>query len=392
MEFITARMRYFYRRLAQSFCFGCVMILATSAIAATPQKPVDVYSATAKLRNIPKTLNAVGNMKAIKSVSLSFDAAGTLTHIYQSDGKRVKQGELIAQLDDQTDLAQLKSYQASLQLTQSTYQRMQSVVKFGAVSQQMLDAKHAEMVQAQAQVQQQKVLISKKQLKAPFSGVLGTYQFSTGAYISKGTPVVKLVQEAPLKVAYTIPASDRSELEIGQSVTVESSAYPDKKFTGIVSYISPEVNQGSGTVNVEAKVDNPDFLLLPGMFVSVIQTLQEKRALLMIPDIALMTDINGQYVYKIGKDNIVSKTYVKAGILADNRVQILSGLKANDVIVAAGQQKLSDGDHVNILQASLPGSATQSSVQTKAHHQVVEGHHASTLSHRAAVKAAKSKQ
>ena len=354
MESVVTGMRHLHRRLAKSFILVSALCMVMPAMAAPKSKVVDVYAATAKLRNIPKTLNAVGNMKAIKSVNLSFDASGRLTHIYQSDGKRVKQGELIAQLDDQTDLAQLKSYQASLQLTQSTYQRMQSVVKFGAVSQQMLDAKHAEMVKAQAQVQQQKVLIGKKQLKAPFTGVLGTYQFSTGAYISQGQAIVKLVQEAPLKVSYTIPASDRSELEIGQNVTVKSSAYPDKTFTGIVSYISPEVNQGSGTVNVEAKVDNPDFLLLPGMFASVTQTLQEKRPLLMIPDIALLTDINGQYVFKIGQGNVVTKTYVKVGIIADNRAQILSGLKAGDVVVAAGQQKLSDGDHINVLKASLP--------------------------------------
>jgi len=354
MEFTTTRMYHFNRRLAQLLCFTSFICLPVTAISVSNHKAVDVYSATAKLRNIPKTLNAVGNMKAIKSVNLSFDASGTLTNIYQSNGKRVQQGELIAQLDDQTDLAQLKSYQASLQLTQSTYQRMLSVKKFGAISQQMLDAKRAEMVKAEAHVQQQKVLISKKQLKAPFSGVLGTYQFSTGAYISQGATLVKLVQEAPLKVTYTIPASDRSELEIGQNLTVKSNAYPDKTFTGIVSYISPEVNQGSGTINVEAKVDNPDFLLLPGMFVSVIQTLQEKRALLMIPDIALLTDINGQYIYKIGADSVVHKNYVEVGIIADNRAQILTGLKVGDLVVSAGQQKLDDGDHVNVLKASLP--------------------------------------
>ncbi len=379
MVFIATPIGRLNRRVTQSFCLGLAFTLMAQSAAASEQKPIDVYSATAKLRNIPKTLNAVGNMKAIKSVSLSFDASGTLTHIYQSDGKRVKQGELIAQLDDQTDLAQLKSYQASLQLTQSTYQRMLSVKKFGAVSQQMLDAKHAEMIKAQAQVQQQKVLISKKQLKAPFSGVLGTYQFSTGAYISKGTAVVKLVQEAPLKVAYTIPVSDRSELEIGQNVVVKSNAYPHKSFAGIVSYISPEVNQGSGTVNVEAKVNNPDFLLLPGMFVSVIQTLQEKRSLLMIPDIALLTDINGQYVYQVDANNVAHKTYVKVGIIADNRAQILSGLKAGDIVVSAGQQKLSDGDHVNVLKASLPATPAGKSSDTSRHH--ISPHQATKAKH-----------
>jgi len=218
----------------------------------------------------------------------------------------------------------------------------------------MLDAEHAKLVQAQAQVQQQQVLISKKQMRAPFDGVLGTYQFSVGAYISSGTPVVKLVQEAPLKVKYTLPASYRSQLEIGQNIEVDSSAYPKKHFTGIVSFISPEVNTGSGTISVEAKVKNPDFLLLPGMFVSVDQVLQEQRTLLMVPDIAVLTDINGQYVYRVDDSNKVSKVYVKVGIVADNKAQILSGLKANDVVVTAGQQKLNDGDYVKELSTKLP--------------------------------------
>lgn len=324
-------------------------------ITKTDSDAIGVFVSQAKEQVIPTTIEAYGHVRAIQSVDLSFVVDGHLTKILAHNGERIKAGQEVAQLDDQSDQSALTSMKADLQLAQSTYERALQIQQFGGVSKQMLEADKAQVVKAKAQVQQQEVLISQKKLLAPFDGVLGMFQYSIGAYLPKGTTLVSLVQQAPLAVRYSVPATNRSELEIGQSVVVKSGSYPDKTFPGILSYISPEVNKGTGTITLEARVDNPDFLLMPGMFVSIEQTINPDRQVLVIPDVALMTDIMGQYVF-VDEHHRARKVYVTVGQLVDNLAIINHGLKPGDIVVTAGQQKLDSGDRLKILQPALAGS------------------------------------
>ena len=324
--------------------------------------PIAVLTAKVRKVNIPQTLTAVGTIKAIQSVSLSFNVSGQLVNIYPNNGETVKKGQKIAKLDDQSDLAVLRADKAAYQLAQATYQRMLTIRQYGAISDQTIDQQHASMVQAQAQLQGQQVLVNQKTLKAPFAGVLGNFQFSIGAYIPSGTTVVRLVQESPLEVDYSVPADQRPQLEIGQDVQVTTSAYPNKVFSGIVSFISPEVNKGSATITIAAKVDNPDFLLLPGMFVSVTQVLQQQHSEIVVPNLAISTDVNGQYIYKV-VDGKAQKDYVSVGEISGNNTQVIAGAVPGDVVVVAGQQKLQPGSAVTLLNDSkLP--AEQSNLTT----------------------------
>jgi membrane fusion protein (multidrug efflux system) len=310
--------------------------------------PVSVIVNKASMVNVPSVLTAVGYMKAMRSIGLSFEVDGNLAKIYFNNGERVKAGDDIAELDTSVDQAQLSAYQADLQLAQATYNRMLAIKDSGAISPQMLDSSKAALLKAQAMVSQQEYVIASKKFVAPFDGVLGDFQYNVGAFLPKGTVVVQLVQEAPLIVQYSVPVFYKPEVEIGQSVQVQSPAYPGQTFKGILSYVSPQVNPDSGTITMQAKVDNPDFLLLPGMFVSIRHTLNPNRELLMVPDVAIMTDIAGQYVFKIIDDH-VQKVYVKVGDLTNNLSEVSGDIKAGDQVVIAGQQKLIDGSKITII-------------------------------------------
>ncbi|MDF2690603.1 MAG: transporter [Gammaproteobacteria bacterium] len=331
-------------------------------IETTQLPPVSVIVNKAAMVNVPDVLTAVGYMKAIQSIGLSFQVDGNLSKIYFANGERVKAGDTIAELDTQVDRAQLAADQADLQLAQSTYARILAIKNSGAISPQMLDSQKAQLLKAQAMVDQQEDVIAAKKFVAPFDGVLGDFQYSVGAFLPKGTVVVQLVQEAPLMVQYSVPVFYRSELEIGQSVSVQTSAYPGQIFKGILSYISPQVDANSGTITLQAKIDNPDFLLLPGMFVSIKHTINPNRELLMVPDVALMTDIAGQYVFKIVGEK-VQKVYVTVGDLTNNMSEVSGNIQAGDQIVVAGQQKLVDGSRINIINdASVPVSTASPKV------------------------------
>lgn len=305
---------------------------------------------TAKVQNVtaPQSIDAVGNMQAILSVPVSFNATGVISKIYVKDGEQVKKGQLIAALDSRGDMAQLQSYQANLALQKANYQRMLSIRNSGAISQQMLDSQKALWQQAVAQVNQQQLFIEQKSFYAPFDGVLSNFSMSSGSYLAQGTAIATLVQEAPLVVQFTLPVSDRPQIELGQPVTVTSAAYPNQVFSGVLSYASPVASSTSGTMALQATIPNPDFLLLPGMFVSVSELVNPNRQLPMVPDVALMSDIVGQYVFKVEGDH-VHKVYVTVGQSIGNLVPINTGLLVGDTVVIAGQQKLNDGTTVTDL-------------------------------------------
>ncbi|MDO8953709.1 MAG: efflux RND transporter periplasmic adaptor subunit [Gammaproteobacteria bacterium] len=319
--------------------------IVTTSIAPAP---ISVIVNKATVVNVPGVLTAVGYMKAIQSIGLSFDVDGNLSKIYFNNGERVKAGDTVAELDTTVDQAQLAADQADLQLANATYQRILAIKDSGAISPQMLDSQKAQLLKARAVVAQQEDVIANKKFIAPFDGVLGDFQYNVGAFLPKGSVVVQLIQEAPLLVQFAVPVFYKSQVEIGQSVTVESSAYPNQTFKGILSYISPQVNPNSGTITLQAKVSNPDFLLLPGMFVGLQQTLNPNRELLMVPDVALMTDIAGQYVFKVVGSN-VQKVYVSVGDLSHNLSEVTGNIKAGDEVVIAGQQKLIDGSKITII-------------------------------------------
>lgn len=320
--------------------------VALCGYSATPVKPkvTNVSISKASMQVVPETVSAYGHMQAIHQVSLSFEASGHINKIYKRSG-RVKEHELIMTLNDDVDQAQLKADQATLKLDQSNYQRSLKLKVFGGVSAAALEGAKAKVNKDEAVVEGQQALINKKKLLAPFAGVLGDLKFSKGAYINAGQNVMSLVQEAPLKVRYSLPGRYKTQLEIGQAATV----YQDSKsYKGLVNFISPQVNTDSGTLTIEAKVTNKDYALTPGEFVNVIQILNPNRKLLVIPSVAVMSDILGQYVFVI-KDNVAEKVYLKTGIVSKSDIQVKKGLKLGDEVVVAGQQKIFDGYKVKIV-------------------------------------------
>lgn len=316
--------------------------------------PVAVNVGEVKTINVPERISAVGHMYAVKQVDLSFDNDGKLKQKYFKNGDRVLAGESVASLDDEKDLANLKSLQAKLDLAKQTYARVKILEKSGAISKEDVDQKFADLQEAEANVEQQKTVLEHDKLKAPFTGVLGTYNFDIGTYISAGTAVVQLTQENPLKIRFSIPADLKPKVAIGNAVELTSSTYKDKIFTGTVGYISPTVSSKSGTLEIEAQVANDDYLLSPGMFMSVSQILQAKRLMLVVPNMAVQVDRQGSFVYVVNPDNTVKATTIQVDLIRDGYTEVTSGLKAGQKIVIVGANKLSDGMKIKVSDIPPP--------------------------------------
>ncbi len=341
-------MKSFFALLLSFFLLNFGLIFAKESAKVKP--PQDVILATASMQTVPITISSVGKVVAQKQVPLSFDVDGRLGSVLVNNGQVVKKQQLIATLDDKSDQAQLASLQANYQLQNDTYQRQLQLSKVGGVSAQALQQAHYNVVDAKAQVDQQQQVIKQKKLYAPFAGVVTLISTQVGAYFPKGTALTDLVQQSPLAIEYNLPAQKKDQVEIGQEVKVQSPYISNQTFTGTVNYVAPKIESNNGTFTLQASVKNKDFILLPGMFVSVKQVIDPNNKALLIPEIAVMTDIDGQYVFMYqAKNKTVQKQYIEQGDIIKDQAEVNSGLQKGDQVVVAGNQQLEDGQSVHVI-------------------------------------------
>ncbi|OAJ34200.1 efflux RND transporter periplasmic adaptor subunit [Piscirickettsia salmonis] len=323
---------------------------------------VSVQTQAVKEVTVEDSLQALGTLAPSQEVTLSFDAAGHITKINYKNGQYVKKGAIIAELNNASEKAELKSLLADAQVKALDYQRYLKLSKIGGVSEQMLDKEHASMVQAAAKVEGKKVELAQRQLVAPFTGFLGEFNINLGAYVGTGQAIVRLVAISPLKVAYSVPQGQKSKLLLGQSVNVKSDA-SNQLVSGLVQFISPTVNTDTGTIALEAEIQNKDYKLSPGMYVSVKQLLGNQHRVLIVPETAVSVNEKGASVY-IVNNNIAHLVKVTLGSRDQGNVEVLTGLTADQQVVVAGTQKLKDGMSVKVIPAA-PVSVEETATQLK---------------------------
>ena len=369
--------RYYKFLLIIAFFIVCAPYIFVSLFAVTTvktknakslqqQTPAVLVQVTqVKTANLPKQISALGSLTSTQKVTMSSEVAGRVDKLFFKSGQVVGKGMPIVQLDDSKASADYESAVTALQLSRSNLARVQSL-PVGTIAQQDVEKLQATVKSDEANVKSAQATLSQKEITAPFTGVLGSFQVNVGDYVSPGQALVTLVNSDQLQVDYSVSEDNLPELKIGQLVTVTSSAYPNQRFVGTVNFISPTVDKSTRAVAVQAIVPNKKSQLSSGMFVHVEQQIATVQGAMVIPQQAVTADVKGYTVYKIvnNRANLISITI---GARFAGQVQVLSGLKVGDTVVIAGQQKLQDGMAVQLMSQYSNGasSATNSSDQSQ---------------------------
>lgn len=315
-------------------------------------EPITVATTPVRVAEINEKFTTFGSMEAIQKVVISSDDDSRVTKIYFKNGQLVSKGTPIIQLDDSVAKADLATKKATLALAKRTYERHLQLFDVGAATKESLDQLLSEEKSDMIAVKNSEITLENLTLKAPFDGHLGAFTVNAGDYVAAGQALVTVVKKSPIRVAYSIPQSYSEKLKIGQKVVVQAKAIPHQSFTGELSYISPTIDPNTGTVSLEATFANSDGLLAPGMFVQVENILGQNRSALVIPEVALLSDIQGNYVYTV-KDGKAARINITIGNIEEGQVQVLKGLDKNQEIISEGQQKLSDGDLVTVVDSTV---------------------------------------
>ncbi len=349
--------------IALGVLFGCIILykgfsaLMLSYYLSHSEVTLTVSTAKTTYTNWQPKLTATGSLRAIQGVNVTTELAAMVKQIYFVPGSMVKQGELLVQLNADSDIAQLHSLQANAKLALLTFNRDKAQFKVHAVSKQTLDNDEGNLNSLNAQVAQQVAIVNKKTIRAPFSGRLGISQINPGQYLNPGDQIVMLQTLNPIYVDFLVPQQALAQLKVNQLVSLTSDSFPKQVFHGKITTINPAVDVDSRNVEVEATINNNQNQLTPGMFANVEVTVGANQKYLTVPQTAVTYNPYGNIVYIVrqeGKDKkgkpllIAKQAFVNTGEIRGDQVAITRGLKLNDTVVTSGQLKLKNGSPVTI--------------------------------------------
>jgi membrane fusion protein (multidrug efflux system) len=302
-------------------------------------------------------LDAVGSLVAVAGIEVTNEVAGKINAIRFESGQEVAQGDVLLELDSQSDRAQLRGLQAEERLARLRFQRTERLLKQNSASQSDYDEALATLDGAKAAVSAQQALIDKKQIQAPFDGLLGIRRVDLGEFLAPGSPIVPLEALDPIYTDFSLPERELARVRVGQRVEVSVQAFPGQTFTGEVSAIDPGVQVATRSLRLRATLENPDKRLRPGMFAEVRVLLEADEELLTIPRTAVTYNPYGDSVFLVVERDgqpVAQRRQIKTGDAREGRVEVLSGLEDGDRVVTAGQVKLRNGQPLVIDDRPAP--------------------------------------
>jgi len=329
-------------------------------VAAHMNPTMTVSAMVAKSSVWSPDIDVVGSTRTVKGVNVTTEQGGLVEHIYFTPGMFIKKGTLMVQLDIRPDVAKLHALEADAKVADITYRRNQKQYRIGAISQETLAQDEGNYERTKADVVEQKAVIAKKTIRAPFNGKLGISLINPGQYLNPGDAIATLQTLNPIYVDFFLPQQNSFDVKIGQTVDVKVDAHPKITFSGPITTINPIVGAETRNIEVEATLKNPKYWLLPGMFVDVTVKSRLHPSFTTLPQMAVAFNPYGDIVYTLtdtGKKEKGKKVYkadqnfVTIGKTRGDQVQITKGIKAGQLIVTAGQMKLKNGSLVFINDA-----------------------------------------
>jgi multidrug efflux system membrane fusion protein len=319
--------------------------------------PAPVETAVAATEDMPRALESIGTLTAMHQVTVSPELEGRIEKINFESGQWVKAGEVLLQLDDSTQRADLATYQAQARLASANLERTKGLAAKQYSSKQSVDQVQSELDQARAGIAKSQAIIDHMVVKAPFNGMLGIRQINLGQYLAPGTAVVTLTDLDMLYVDFTLPEQNRAALTIDQPVEFRADAYPDQVFQGEISAIDPQVDPQMRAVMVRATLANADHKLQPGMYARIRVILPPQPNVVTIPEPAVDYTVYGESVYRLTAEKDkkdpqgkpvykAEQTFVTLGTRFDGKVAVLKGVAKGDLVVVGGQLKLHNGAEV----------------------------------------------
>jgi len=319
--------------------------------------PVETVSTAAVVaEKWERSVESVGSLRAVQGADLSTESSGVIAKILFENGQEVKKGDLLVELDHETESANLRSAEAEADLARTVYERTKRLRVNNTVPQSDLDAAESQLRKMTALVEQLKATISKKQLTAPFSGRLGIREVNLGQFVDNGDKIVSLQSLDPIFVDFLLPQQLIAGLAVGQPLKLITDVYPGRSFEGELTAINSEIDPVTRNIRLQGTLQNAAGELRPGMFARVILTLGEAEEVVSVPATALISAPYGDSVFVLETETaedgasrtVARQRFIRTGRARGDFVSVTQGVKSGETVVTAGAFKLRNGTPVEV--------------------------------------------
>lgn len=311
------------------------------------------------------TVEAVGNVRARESVTITATVADTVASVRFESGQRVAAGDVLVTLVDAEEQAALAEAQASASEARRENDRLGELAEDGVAPRAALDRSRSALERGEARVVAIEAQLADRIVRAPFAGTVGLRTLSPGAYVAPGDALVTLDDLDVVELDFSVPERFLSVVATGQRVAATAMAYPDARFGGEVVAIDSRIDPASRAFAVRASLPNADARLRPGMLLGV-TVRRDARESPAVPEIAVVRNGTAASVYGVkgpgdadpdGTGPRAVRREVELGLRDGALVEVRNGLSAGDEIVVEGVQRLDDGATVKVVRkASADGT------------------------------------
>ena len=342
-----------------------VKYVQISALIAQSKQPMPAAVVTAlhvPFEEWQPNVTAVGSIKAVRGVDVTTEVGGIVRTLGFKPGQEVAAQALLVQLNADSDIAQLHALEATADLAAIVLKRDKAQLAVNAVSQALVDSDTADLKAKLAAAEQQRALVEKKSIRAPFSGRIGITGVNPGQYLNPGDKIATLQTFDPIYIDFTVPQTQLEAIAIGQTVAVTADGLSNQTFTGRISTLDTQFDATTRNVTVEATVANPKQSLVPGMFARAVVNAGSPQRYLTVPQTSVTYNPYGTTVFiatasKNDKGEEVltaQQTFIKTGPTRGDQVAIVSGVKEGDLLITSGQMKLKNGSPVKVDNSAAP--------------------------------------
>lgn len=349
---------------------------ATPALAAPPGPteggPVGVGVVVVSPKDVNPATEYVGHVEAIQAVDIRARVEGFLQEVRFREGARVRSGDVLYVIEQDlykarvdASKAQVAQAEAALDRAERYLKRLQAA-RAESVPATDMDNAVAARAEALARLQAAKAQLAIDQIhlaytvvSAPITGRIGRTAFTVGNLVEPSSGVLaRIVQEDPIRVVYGASENDMAMVQtalreaasgkknriLAPSLRLaDGSAYPHP---GLVQFVDNQVDPSTGTIAVRAVFSNPDGVLIPGQYVTVLVKDRDPRIVPVVPQSAVLVDQKGHYVLTVDNANRVETRYIRVGATLGTEWAVMSGLTEGDKVIVQGLQKVRPGQEV----------------------------------------------
>jgi membrane fusion protein, multidrug efflux system len=315
--------------------------------------PVAVEVIAARTGTVREAVESVGTARANESVTITAKQTGNIAAINFTEGERVRTGTVLIDLEAKERRADVDQSRADLEQSRAQrdeirqrLDRAKQLKATGSVTEARLDELESQLRAAEgriraneAKVRAMDARLDENRITAPFEGRVGMRHVSLGALVQPGTMITTLDDVSKIKLDFAVPENFLGKLKPGLRVLAHTPAFSGRPFEGVVSVVDSRVDTTTRAVRVNALFQNPDDALKPGMFLNVELALSERQDAVLVPEEVLIAEGGRQFIFVV-TDGRAERREVKLGQRLQGEVEIASGLKSGEQVIARGIQKV----------------------------------------------------